>query len=54
MPIVPTRPRRENDSTRINRVLEPLLQSASGNERPNDGAVGSLPAGILQQLNTLL
>ena len=54
MPIVPTRPRREDDSTRINRVLEPLLQSASGNERPNDGAGGSLPAGILQQLNTFL
>ena len=54
MPIVPTRPRREDDSTRINRVLEPLLQSASGNERPNDGAGGSLPARILQQLNTFL
>ena len=53
-PIVPTRSRGENDSPRINRVLEPLLQAAGGNERPNDGAGESLPAGILHQLNTFL
>ena len=52
--IVPTRSRGENDSPRINCVLKPLLQSGGGNERPNDGVGESLPAGILQQLNTFL
>ena len=51
IPIVPSRSRGENDSAR-SRVLEPLLQSAGGNERPNDETGESLPAGILQQLNT--
>ena len=40
---MPTRSRGENDSARINRVLEPLLQSAGGDERPNEGADESLP-----------
>ena len=53
-PIVPTRSRGENDSTRINRVLVPLLQLADGRERPNDGAGESLPAVVLQQLNTFM
>ena len=49
---MPTRSRGENDSARINRVLEPLLQSAGGDERPNEGADESLPVGNVQQLNT--
>ena len=48
---MPTRSRGENDSARINRVLEPLLQSAGGDERPNEGADERLPVGIMQQLN---
>ena len=52
IPIVPSRSRGENDSARSHRVLEPLLQSAGGNERPNDETGESLPAGILQELNT--
>ena len=48
-PIVPTR-----SSTRINRVLVPLLQLADGRERPNDGAGESLRAVVLQQLNTFM
>ena len=52
IPIVPSRSGGENDSARSHRVLEPLLQSAGGNERPNDETGESLPAEILQQLNT--
>ena len=52
IPIVPSRSRGENDSARSHRVLEPLLQSAGGNERPNDETGENLPTGILQQLNT--
>ena len=32
----------------------PLLQLANGSERPNDGAGESLPAVVLQQLNTFM
>ena len=49
---MPSRSRRENDSARSHRVLEPFLQSTGGNERPNGETGESLPAGILQQLNT--
>ena len=52
IPIEPSRSRGENDSTTSHRVLEQLLQSAGGNERPNDETGESLPVGILQQLNT--
>ena len=52
IPIVPSRSRGENDSATSHRVLEQLLQSAGGNERPNDETGESLPVGILQQLNT--
>ena len=54
IPIVPSRSRGENDSATSHRVLEQLLQSAGGNERPNDETGESLPVGILQQLNTFL
>ena len=49
-PIVPSRARgRNDDSSRVNRILEPLLQTGRENERPpNDGAGAGL---ILQQLN---
>lgn len=35
-------------------MLEPLLRSAGSNASPNDGGGESLPAAILQQLNTFL
>ena len=52
IPIVPSRSREKNDSATSHRVLELLLQSAGGNERPNDETGESLPVEILQQLNT--
>ena len=52
VPRVPARA--GNDASRINHVLEPLLQAASGNESQNNAAAARFPGQILEHLNTIL
>ena len=54
-PTVPRVPARAgNAAGRINRVLEPLLQAAGGNESQNNAAAERFPGQILEHLNTIL
>ena len=52
---VPRAPARAgNDSSRINHVLEPLLQAARENESWNNAAAKLFPGQFLEHLNTIL
>ena len=54
-PTAPRVPARAgNEAGRINRVLEPLLQAAGGNESQNNAAAERFPGQFLEHLNTIL